>query len=60
MADDVAHLRSAGEAVPDELLAHTSPVGWEHIAFSGDFLWDRAAKATGRKPLNLSTKQRAA
>jgi hypothetical protein len=60
MADAVAHLRSAGEAAPDDLLAHTSPVGWEHIAFSGDFLWDRAAKAAGRKALNLSAKQRAA
>lgn len=60
MADAVAHLRSAGEAAPDDLLTHTSPVGWEHIAFSGDFLWDRAAKAAGRKALNLSAKQRAA
>ncbi len=60
MADAVAHLRSMGELVPDDLLAHTSPVGWEHIAFSGDFLWDRAALATSRKPLNLSPKSRAA
>src|SRR3546814_510014 len=30
------HLRSTSVAVPDDLLAHTSPVGWEHIAFSGD------------------------
>lgn len=60
MADAVAHLRSAGEAVRDDLLTHTSPVGWEHIAFSGDFLWDRAAKAVGRKALNLSAKLRAA
>ena len=54
MADAVDHLRSAGELVSDELLAHTSPVGWEHIAFSGDFLWDRAAALPlGRRPLNL-------
>jgi hypothetical protein len=39
LADAVAHLRSGGEIVPDDLLVHTSPVGWEHIAFSGDFLW---------------------
>ena len=38
IADAVAHLRANGEIVPDELLAHTSPVGWGHIAFSGDFL----------------------
>lgn len=60
MADAVAHLRSTGETVPDDLLAHTSPVGWEHIAFSGDFLWDRAAQSTSRKPLNLASKKRVA
>ena len=54
IADAVAHLRASGEIVPDELLAHTSPVGWGHIAFSGDFLWDRAAAmAPGRRPHNL-------
>lgn len=60
MADAIAHLRSAGEPIPDEILAHTSPVGWEHIAFSGDFLWDRAAQATSRKTLNLSSKRHVA
>ena len=50
----VQHLRAASAAVPDDLLAHTSPVGWEHIAFSGDFLWDRAAASAGRKALNLT------
>ncbi|WFU07242.1 Tn3 family transposase (plasmid) [Rhizobium sp. CB3171] len=60
MTDAIEHLRLQSEIIPDDLLAHTSPVGWEHIAFSGDFLWDRAAKATGRKPLNLSAKQRVA
>ena len=60
IADAVAHLRSTGETAPDDLMVHTSPVGWEHIAFSGDFLWDRAAQATSRKPLNLSSKSRAA
>ena len=55
MADAAAHLNQAGEIVPADLLAHTSPVGWEHIAFSGDFLWDRAAALpSGRRPLTLS------
>ena len=49
-----AHARQGG-AVPDALLAHTSPLTWEHIGFSGDFLWDRAAATAGRRrPLNLS------
>jgi TnpA family transposase len=54
LADAVAYLRARGEAVPDALLAHTSPLSWEHIGFSGDFLWDRAALTAGRRrPLNL-------
>jgi TnpA family transposase len=59
MADAVEHLRAAGEAVPDQLLGHTSPVGWEHIAFSGDFLWDRAAALpTGRRDLSVGRQLR--
>ncbi|MFE8108032.1 Tn3 family transposase, partial [Sphingomonas melonis] len=54
IADAVQHLRSIGEAFDPALLAHTSPVGWEHIAFSGDFLWDRAAETVRRKPLNIA------
>jgi hypothetical protein len=50
------HLNSLfqqNQPVPDELLAHTSPLTWEHIGFSGDFLWDRAAAAAGhRRPLS--------
>lgn len=33
---------------------------WEHIAFSGDFLWERAAASVGRKTLNLPKDARAA
>jgi TnpA family transposase len=52
--DAVTHLRGRGKPVPDELLAHTSPLTWEHIGFSGDFLWDRAAATAGwRRPLSL-------
>jgi hypothetical protein len=59
MADAVDHLRAAGEPAPDDLFAHTSPVGWEHIAFSGDFLWDHAAALpTGRRELNLRRRLR--
>jgi hypothetical protein len=45
----------------DALLAHTSPLTWEHIGFSGDFLWDRAATTAGRRrPLNLGQGRMAA
>ena len=61
MADAVAHLRAIGETAPENLLAHTSPVGWEHIAFSGDFLWDRAAAIPpGRRALNIGRSVRQA
>ena len=32
-------LRQRGEAVPDALLAHIAPLGWQHINLSGDYLW---------------------
>ena len=61
LADAVQHLRDRGKSVPDALLAHTSPLTWEHIGFSGDFLWDRAAAtADRRRPLNLSRGKMAA
>jgi hypothetical protein len=54
IADAVAHLRTAGEMVPEALLVHTTPLSWEHIGLSGDFLWDHAAAtADKRRPLNL-------
>ena len=54
IADAIAHLRARGLPTPDALLAHTSPLTWEHVGFSGDFLWDRAAATAGRRrPLNL-------
>ncbi|MGX1500808.1 TnpA family transposase [Labrenzia sp. MBR-25] len=60
MADAIEHLRAEGHQIDDDLLPHTSPAGWEHIAFSGDFLWDRAARTSGRKPLTLTGGQRVA
>ena len=54
IADAVAHLSAIEERAPDTWLAHTSPLSWEHISLSGDFLWDRAAAtASERRPLNF-------
>jgi TnpA family transposase len=33
-------LRRRGEVVPDALLAHIAPLGWQHINLTGDYLWD--------------------
>jgi len=49
IADAVVHLRDRGQPVPQALLAHTSPLTWEHIGFSGDFLWEQAAATAGRR-----------
>jgi Tn3 transposase DDE domain len=35
----VVNLRQAGVDVPDELLAHLSPLGWEHVNLTGDYVW---------------------
>jgi len=32
-------LRDQGESVPDDLLAHLAPLGWQHINLTGDYLW---------------------
>jgi len=51
----VAHLRSSGRTVPNDLLAHTSPLGWSHISLTGDYLWEQAAVAVdGFRPLNTA------
>jgi hypothetical protein len=36
-------LRTDGELVPDALLAHLAPLGWQHINLTGDYLWDADA-----------------
>jgi TnpA family transposase len=43
----VAALRQRSQAVADELLSHLSPLGWEHINLTGDYVWNR--KGSPRK-----------
>ena len=31
--------RDSCETLPDKLLAHIAPLGWEHISFNGDYVW---------------------
>ena len=35
----VTALRDRGQPISDELLAHLSPLGWEHINLTGDYVW---------------------
>ena len=45
------------EDVPDHLLAHLSPLGWEHVNLTGDYVWAAAEQITenpdGFRPLRL-------
>lgn len=42
----VAALRGT-EDVPDELLKHLSPSGWEHVNLTGDYIWAAADEGDG-------------
>ena len=56
-------LRARGEAIPDALLAHVAPSGWQHINLTGDYLWgaDDSLGPDGFRPLrNLAPPQAAA
>ena len=32
--------RRSGDMIPDALLAHLAPLGWQHINLTGDYLWN--------------------
>ena len=47
-------LGQRGQAPAPNLLAHLSPLGWQHINLTGDYFWaDRATELTGPRPLRL-------
>jgi len=47
----VEQLRADGEEVPDRLLAHIAPLGWEHISFNGDYIWPAEPPRDQFRPL---------
>lgn len=47
----VEHSRALGATIPDDLLAHVAPLGWEHIALTGDYVWTNGSVTTGFRPL---------
>ena len=47
----VQQLRAQGVVIPDNLLAHVAPLGWEHISLTGDFVWTEANPAAPFRPL---------
>jgi TnpA family transposase len=43
-------LRERGQAISDDLLAHLSPLGWEHVNLTGDYVW-KPEGGTRKRPL---------
>jgi hypothetical protein len=50
----VAALREV-EDVPDQLLAHLSPLGWEHVNLTDDYVWPAVEEMTGNALRPLRT-----
>lgn len=48
------------DVIPDALLAHLAPLGWQHINLTGDYLWgaDAAVGPEGFRPLHIGTTAR--
>jgi len=38
----VQAIRDSGKDVDGTLLAHLSPLGWEHINLTGDYIWQQS------------------
>jgi hypothetical protein len=47
----VRQLRAQGTMVPDDLLTHVAPLGWEHISLTGDYVWTKANPVVPFRPL---------
>ncbi|MBP9565790.1 MAG: Tn3 family transposase, partial [Sulfurospirillum sp.] len=37
-------LKNKGETIDDSLLQYLSPLGWEHINLTGDYVWKKSSK----------------
>ena len=42
-------IQDRGQTVDPTLLEHLSPLGWEHINLTGDYVWRHPGKAQGGK-----------
>jgi hypothetical protein len=48
-------IRDHGATVDENLLQHVSPLGWEHINLTGDYVWRQIRKVERRKFRPLRT-----
>lgn len=49
-------MRDAGKEIDERLLSHLSPLGWEHINLTGDYVW-KQNKQIGKgkfRPLRMA------
>jgi len=58
----IGFLRAQGEHIPDELLRHLAPLGWQHINLTGDYLWqaEQPPRSAAFRPLRASPEALAA
>ena len=54
----VQALRDSGQNINETLLPHCSPLGWEHINLTGDYLWrqNRIVEQGKFRPLRITSK----
>lgn len=53
----VRHLDRQSRPVPPDLLQHLSPLGWQHINLTGDYLWSGPGASDGKlRPLRQATR----
>ena len=54
----VQALRDSGEIVDDKILQHLSPLGWEHVNLTGDYIWRQSRQPEQGKfrPLRTPTR----
>jgi TnpA family transposase len=43
IAKAIDAMRAEGEAIPDAMLPFLSPLGWQHINLTGDYIWTAAS-----------------
>ena len=51
----VDYLKQEGMDIPEEYLQHLSPLGWEHINLTGDYVWNlkQATSFDKLRPLRI-------
>lgn len=42
LGEVISKLQKQGQTIPDELLRHVSPLGWEHIILTGEYRWKKS------------------